>query len=111
MATRTSRQRIDKGIGDLKDDVAQLAQQLAGMADTATGEALDTMRAQMPRRQTTLDDVLEEAGEKGREAAGAAKDIAETFADNIEDSMRRRPLTTLAIALGVGFVVGTALRR
>jgi len=39
------------------------------------------------------------------------RDVADTFGDAVEDSLKRRPYATLAMVAGIGFLVGTAWRR
>jgi ElaB/YqjD/DUF883 family membrane-anchored ribosome-binding protein len=100
-----------KEITKLKEDVAQLAQQLGSVADTATDETLEQVRVQMQRVKSGLDDIFIEAGDRSAEAMDAVRDVAESFSEAIEDTLHRRPLTTLALALGVGFVTGATWRR
>jgi ElaB/YqjD/DUF883 family membrane-anchored ribosome-binding protein len=48
-------------------------------------------------------------GEKGREALQGARDVRDTLADAVLNSIKARPYTTLAIAGLIGFAYG-ALR-
>ncbi len=105
------RSNTSREIGKLKEEVAGLAQQLGTVVDSAKDDTLGEVRAQMQRVKRSLDDVLAEAGDKGQEAATAVKDVADTFAETIEETMHERPLMTLALAAGVGFVLGAAMRR
>jgi ElaB/YqjD/DUF883 family membrane-anchored ribosome-binding protein len=43
--------------------------------------------------------------------AGAAQSQASSLADTLEDVVRERPLSTIAFALGLGFVIGAVWRR
>jgi ElaB/YqjD/DUF883 family membrane-anchored ribosome-binding protein len=45
------------------------------------------------------------------EAADAVRDVRDTFVDAIEESVEQRPYTTLALALGIGFIMGAMWRR
>jgi hypothetical protein len=45
------------------------------------------------------------------EAANAVVEFGEELGESLEETLRTRPLTTLAIAIGVGFMFGTAWRR
>jgi ElaB/YqjD/DUF883 family membrane-anchored ribosome-binding protein len=36
---------------------------------------------------------------------------SDTALEALEDAVRRRPFATLAIAMGIGFLLGTSLRR
>jgi ElaB/YqjD/DUF883 family membrane-anchored ribosome-binding protein len=110
MAKRTNGSTTSE-IAKLKDDVAQLAQQLGTVADTATEGALDQIRAQVQRVRSSIDDVLGQAGDRSHEAADAMRDVTESLTEAIEETVHRRPLTTLGVALGIGFIAGAAWRR
>ena len=47
----------------------------------------------------------------GREAVDAFRDVADTFGDAVEDSLKRRPYATLAVVAGIGFLFGAAWKR
>ena len=105
MAKRTG------GLETLKSDVARLTEQLATVADTTKDEAIDEVRAQMQRVRRTIDGLMSEASDRGQEAVEAVREAAEDFSETLEDSMHRRPLTTLALAVAFGFICGVAWRR
>jgi ElaB/YqjD/DUF883 family membrane-anchored ribosome-binding protein len=50
-------------------------------------------------------------GEKGREALQGARDVRDSFADAVLNSVKTRPYTTLAIAGLIGFAYGAFRRR
>jgi ElaB/YqjD/DUF883 family membrane-anchored ribosome-binding protein len=39
------------------------------------------------------------------------REMRDTLADTIEESVQNRPFTTLAIAVAAGFIIGAAWRR
>lgn len=98
-------------LGKLKEDVAKLAQQLSTVTDTATEETLEKFRGQVSRVKSELNDVFGEFGGRGRSAGAAVRDIGDTLSDAVEETMHQHPLTTLGLALGVGFLAGAAWRR
>jgi ElaB/YqjD/DUF883 family membrane-anchored ribosome-binding protein len=51
---------------------------------------------------------LDETTGEAREAVGEVRD---NFRDALDHSIEERPYTTLLLALGLGFVVGTMWRR
>ena len=57
------------------------------------------------------DSMLSDAKESGREAVDAFRDVADTFGDAVDDSLKRRPYATLAMVAGIGFLFGVAWRR
>jgi ElaB/YqjD/DUF883 family membrane-anchored ribosome-binding protein len=55
--------------------------------------------------------VISDAEEKGREAASAAREVGDNMVDAIDESLKQRPYTTLAIVAGLGFLFGATWRR
>src|SRR5262249_42523068 len=103
----TSAAEIEK----LKQDVTGLAQQLGTVVDTTKDEAMEQLRGQLFRVKSTIDDVLAASSEKGQEAADAVKEVADTLGEAVEESLRKRPLTTVGLAIGLGFLFGATWRR
>jgi ElaB/YqjD/DUF883 family membrane-anchored ribosome-binding protein len=74
-----------------------------GRSESQAGVAADLRQ----RAQDTVEDVKA----RGRETATAFSEVADTFGDAVEESVRTRPYATLAIAAGVGFLFGCAWSR
>ncbi len=88
----------------LRDDFARLAEQV--------GEILaDKGNAAWRRAKTSVDSIVSDAQDKGRDAAGAVRDVSDNFVGAIDDSLKERPYTTLAIVAGLGFLFGATWRR
>ena len=81
----------------LRDDLTKLAEQMREIF-SARGQAA------WQRARSGLEDV-------GRDAAGAARDVSDNFVGAVDDSLKERPYTTLAIAAGLGFLFGLTFRR
>jgi ElaB/YqjD/DUF883 family membrane-anchored ribosome-binding protein len=117
MASRRKKNGLT-AVDDLRDDLQSLREDIARLADQVgnsvaeTGDdALGEAKAQLRRIKDNMDAIISGAGEKGREAGEAVRDVADNFTDAIEESLHTRPLTTLAMAIGVGIVVGATWRR
>jgi ElaB/YqjD/DUF883 family membrane-anchored ribosome-binding protein len=61
--------------------------------------------------KASVNKAASDATEKGQEALQSARDMRDSVADAILDSVRRRPYTTLAIAGAIGFLYGAMRRR
>jgi len=61
--------------------------------------------------RSQAESAISNARAKGREAASAFTDVADTFGDAVEDSIRTRPYATLAVAAGIGFLFGACWSR
>lgn len=102
---------IRNDLQSLRDDIARLSEQVGGAVSEAGDDALGEAKAQIRRIKENIDGIISGAGAKGREATDAVRDVTGNFAEAIEESLRIRPLTTLALALGLGFIFGTTWRR
>jgi ElaB/YqjD/DUF883 family membrane-anchored ribosome-binding protein len=98
--TRNASATVDSLHEDLtamRDDVGKLSQQVVDLLSAKGGAAYK-------RAKKNFD-------AKTGEAADAVRDVRDTFSDAIEELVQERPLATLAVALGVGFVMGAMWRR
>jgi len=102
---------IQRDLQVMRDDVSRLAQQVASLLSVAGSEALRDVKAQMSRAKQSLDGVLSDASEKGKEAVDTVRDSTDTALEALEDAVRQRPFATLAIAVGLGFLFGASWRR
>ena len=99
-STDKSYQALEAELGRLRDDISSLAKTVR---DIGSGEAQVVLDAVKDR----LDKVSAEARRASRRAKAGARDAADTMQDAIEDN----PLTSVLIALGLGFIIGAFLRR
>ena len=60
----------------------------------------------MVTTRTNVRSVVSDAQDKGRDAVKAVGEVGDNVANAIDKSLERRPYTTLALAVGVGFVLG-----
>ena len=102
---------MDREIERLKKDMAQITDHVTRLMSATGNQAARKARYQVNRARKSVDGVLSEAGEIGTEAADAMREVRDTLADAIEESVHNRPFTTLAMALAAGFVIGAAWRR
>lgn len=95
---------IEKDLQSLRDDFGRLAEQVRDILS-------DKGTAAWQRAKSSVDDVVSEAQDKGRQAVGAMRDVSDNFVDALDDSIKNRPYATLAIVAGLGFLFGAAWRR
>jgi ElaB/YqjD/DUF883 family membrane-anchored ribosome-binding protein len=102
---------IHRQLKVIRDDIARLADQISALLSSGGNDAIGEVKAQIDRFRDRLDDVLSDASAKGLDAIGGLHDSADTLLDSMEDAVRKRPISTLAVALGVGFLFGVTWRR
>src|SRR5262249_25829573 len=95
---------LEKDLQMLREDFSRLAQQ---MADIVTNRGT----AAWQRARSGVDGIMSDAQDKSREAVDAMREVSDKFVEAVDESIKNRPYTTLAIALGLGFLFGTTWRR
>jgi ElaB/YqjD/DUF883 family membrane-anchored ribosome-binding protein len=95
---------LQKDLQMLRDDFSRLAQQ---MADIVANRGT----AAWQRARSGVDDVMSDAQDKSREAVDAMREVSDKFVEAVDESIKNRPYTTLAMAIGLGFLFGATWRR
>jgi ElaB/YqjD/DUF883 family membrane-anchored ribosome-binding protein len=88
----------------LRDDFSRLAEQVADILANRGNAAWQ-------RAKVSVDNAVSGAQETGQDAADALREVSDHFVEAVDESIRTRPYTTLAIAAGLGFLFGMAWRR
>ena len=95
---------IQADLQALRDDVARLAEQIADIFAAKGGDA-------WRRARSGVDEAIADVEDRGRAAVDAVVEVGDNFAGAIDESLKERPYTTLALALGIGFLFGATWRR
>ena len=118
--------RTARASDDIASEVAALKKQLAQLAASieasAKSEGGDAVRAVGERARDFLHQATAFVEGFGRDVRDVATDSAHATADHIratahegterlEDAIRQRPLTSVAVALGVGCLLSLLLHR
>jgi ElaB/YqjD/DUF883 family membrane-anchored ribosome-binding protein len=88
----------------LRDDFTRLASQVGDIAANRGGAAWRSARS-------SVDDMVSGAQDRGRDAVGAMREVSDNFVEAIDDSIAKRPYTTLALVAAVAFIFGATWRR
>lgn len=88
---------LQEDLTAMRDDMGKLSQQVVDLLSAKGSAAYKRAKKNFDARTG--------------EAADAVREVRDTFADAIEESVQERPFATLAIALGIGFVIGATWRR
>ena len=95
----------------IRNDIAQLAKEMSELVDQTKDTAMAQVKTQVRRAQEAAGSAISDAQASGKEAVDAFREVADTFGDAIDDSLKRRPYATLAVAAGIGFLFGAAWKR
>jgi ElaB/YqjD/DUF883 family membrane-anchored ribosome-binding protein len=96
---------IKGDVQELRDDLSALTEQMSELVKDGGGEALADVKKRIQRIRDNLEDVVTD---KGHDAAKAVVDVTDDIGESLENALRTRPLTTLAIAVGIGFLFGSS---
>jgi ElaB/YqjD/DUF883 family membrane-anchored ribosome-binding protein len=103
-ATSAASGDMQQDLEALRGDVAKLAQQLSSIVGSRGNAAW--------RRATSrVEGVVSDVQGKGMEAVDAVREVGDNMVDAIDESLQKRPYTTLALAVGLGFLFGATWRR
>jgi ElaB/YqjD/DUF883 family membrane-anchored ribosome-binding protein len=95
---------IQDDLAALRNDVARLTQQIGAIVAARGG-------ATWRKAKSNVEGVITEAQDKGMDAVDAVRAVGDNLVDAIDDSVKKRPYTTLALAIGIGFLFGATWRR
>jgi ElaB/YqjD/DUF883 family membrane-anchored ribosome-binding protein len=95
---------IQADLQALRDDFAKLAEQVGDILGSKGSAAWQKARS-------SVDDMVAGAQDTGREAVDAVREVSDNFVEAVDESIKTRPYTTLAIAAAIGFFFGAVWRR
>ena len=103
--------RLEKDIEAVKNDISNLSQQISDAVTALTQIAQTQTRRGMRKARTNVNSIMSDASDRAGVVAGAAQDAASSVGDTISDAIEERPLATVAVAMGIGFLIGVTWRR
>ena len=99
---------IQADLEALRGDVARLTNQLGDILATRGSAAWSRAKSNI---KANIEDVVSDASAKGQEAVDAVREVSDNMMEAIDESLKRRPYTTLALAFGIGFLFGVMRRH
>ncbi|NMG38153.1 DUF883 family protein [Chelativorans sp. ZYF759] len=100
LKNEATQQDLEAEIAKLREEMAKLVDQMAKTRDTSYSAA---------RRAAT--EGLEQAKAQGEAAMEDIKAQARDVEEQLSETVREKPITSLAIAAGVGFLFAVLMRR
>lgn len=111
MADRATYERLENDVADVKNDISALADQITDALNTIAGNARKQARSSYKQARANVDSVVGDLSDRGSAMMDAAQDAAVSVEETLEDVIAERPLATVALALGLGFLIGVTWRR
>jgi ElaB/YqjD/DUF883 family membrane-anchored ribosome-binding protein len=111
MTDKTTYESLENDVARVKDDISVLADQITDALNTIAGNARKQARRGYKQARANVDSVVDDVSERGSAAMNAAQDAAVSIEETLEDVITERPLATVGLALGIGFLIGAIWRR
>jgi ElaB/YqjD/DUF883 family membrane-anchored ribosome-binding protein len=104
-------ENLQKDLSAVKNDLAALAEQLSEALTSFTNAAGKQARRSYRDARSNVEGLASDLSDRGGAVADAAHDAANSVAETLENAVRERPLATVALAVGLGFLIGVTWRR
>ncbi len=96
----TSTRDLEEDIRQLREDMAQLTEHIRKTGEDSAGAA-----------RHAASEGVEQMRQQGEAAAKGLKSDAQDIGHELTETMRERPITSLAVAAGVGYLLAMMMRR
>ncbi len=107
-AAATASKDIQDDLQALRADFSRLAAQVGDILANRGAAAWQRTSSQI---KSSVDGAMSDTQEKGQEVADGMREVSDNLVAAIDDSLKNRPYTTLAIVGGIGFLLGAMWRR
>lgn len=111
LTDKATYERLEKDVAAVKSDITALTGQITDALNSFAGTAQKQARRGYKKARANVDSAVDGISERGSAAMDAAQDAAISIEETLEDVVTQRPLATLGLALGLGFLVGVTWRR
>jgi ElaB/YqjD/DUF883 family membrane-anchored ribosome-binding protein len=108
---KATKERLEKDVATVKNDIAALTEQITDALNTFASSAKRQARRGYDQARANVDSAVGDVSEHGSAMMDAAQDAAHSIEETLEDAITQRPLATVGLALGIGFLIGVAWRR
>jgi len=103
--------RLEKEMANMKDAIGDLSDQISDAASDIGAVAQEQAKRGLKHARANIESVANDASDRLGFVADRAQSHAASLGDSFGDAIQERPLSTLALALGLGFLTGVILRR
>jgi ElaB/YqjD/DUF883 family membrane-anchored ribosome-binding protein len=111
MTDKANYEGLEKDVANVKNDISALADQITDALNTLAGTAGKQARRGYKNARANVDSVVDDFSERSSAMMGAAQDAAASVEETLENVITERPLATVGLALGLGFLIGVTWRR
>ncbi len=109
-AATETRKAAAAASGDINADLEALRADVSRLTNQIGDILSNKGNAAWGRAKSNVEGVMSEATAKGQEAVDAVREVSDNMVGAIDESLKKRPYTTLALAVGIGFLLGITRR-
>ncbi len=103
--------RLEKEMADMRSAIGGLSDQISDAAGDIGTVAQEQARRGLKHARANMGSMVSDASDRLGVVANTAQSQASNLGDTLEDAIQERPLATLALAMGLGFLAGVVFRR
>nr|WP_246801344.1 DUF883 family protein [Bradyrhizobium genosp. L] len=107
MTDKATYERLEKDVTAVKNDIAALTEQITDALNSFANNAGKQARRHYKEARANAESALDDMSERG----SAMMDAASSLEESLEEVITQRPLATVGLALGLGFLIGVTWRR
>ncbi|HEX7923938.1 MAG TPA: DUF883 family protein [Bradyrhizobium sp.] len=111
MTDKATYERLEKDVTAVKNDIAALTEQITDALNSFANNAGKQARRHYKDARANAESTLDDMSERGSAMMGAAQGAASSIEESLEEVITQRPLATVGLALGLGFLIGLTWRR
>ena len=107
LTDKATYERLEKDVAAVKNDISALTDQITEALNAFAGTAGKQARRGYKQARANVDSAVDDMSER----SGAMMDAASSIEESLEEIITERPLATVGLALGLGFLIGAMWRR
>ena len=111
LTDKATYERLEKDVAAVKNDISALTDQITDALNSFTGTAKKQAGRGYRQARANVDAAVDGLSERGGAVMDAAQDAAVSIEESLEEVITQRPLATVGLALGLGFLIGATWRR
>jgi ElaB/YqjD/DUF883 family membrane-anchored ribosome-binding protein len=111
LTDKATYERLEKDVTAVKNDIAALTDQITDALNNFAGTAGNQARRGYKQARASAEQAVDDMSERGSAMMDAAQDAAVSIEETLEDAITQRPLATVGLAIGIGFLIGLTWRR
>ena len=111
LTDKATYERLQKDVTAVKNDIAALTDQITDALNSFAGTATKQARRGYKQARENAEQTMGDMSERSGAMMDAAHDAAASIGESLEEVITERPLATVGLAIGIGFLIGMTWRR